>query len=50
MIALGATQLFWQASNVDLDRPADCLAKFKSNRLFGWLVLAGLVGGRLMSN
>ena len=50
MIALGATQLFWQASGVDLDRPADCLAKFKSNRLFGWLVLAGLVGGRLMSN
>ncbi len=47
MLALGAIQLFWQAAYVDLDRPADCLAKFKSNRLFGWLVLAGVVGGRL---
>ena len=31
-------------ARVDLDDPIDCLAKFKSNRLFGWLILAGLLG------
>ena len=42
-LAAGALQLAWQAWRVDLDDPADCLRKFKSNRLFGWIVLAGLV-------
>jgi len=41
-LALGAAQLAWQVVRVDLDDPADCLAKFKANRLFGWLILAGL--------
>ena len=27
-----ALQLFWQAARVDIDDPADCLAKFRSNR------------------
>ncbi len=31
-------QLGWQAARVDIDDPADCLAKFKSNRLTGWLL------------
>ena len=43
-LALAAVQLAWQAARVSLDNPADCLKKFKSNRLFGWLVLAGLIG------
>jgi 4-hydroxybenzoate polyprenyltransferase len=42
-LAAGALQLAWQAWRVDLDDPADCLRKFKSNRLFGWIVLAGLI-------
>ncbi|HEX6979139.1 MAG TPA: 4-hydroxybenzoate octaprenyltransferase [Alphaproteobacteria bacterium] len=46
-VAAGAAQLVWQAADVDLDHPADCLAKFKSNRVFGWLVLAGIVAGHL---
>ena len=46
-LAAGAAQLLWQAVTVDLDQPADCLAKFKSNRVFGWLILAGLVAGHL---
>ncbi len=42
----GATaQAAWQAYDIDLDDPQDCLVKFKSNRLFGWLVLAGIVFG-----
>jgi 4-hydroxybenzoate polyprenyltransferase len=47
LLAAGGAQLWWQAARVALDRPADCLAKFKSNRLFGWIVLAGLVAGQL---
>jgi 4-hydroxybenzoate polyprenyltransferase len=40
-------QLAWQAARVDIDDPADCLRKFRSSRLVGWLVLAGIVGGHL---
>ena len=41
-------QLLWQAARVDIDRPADCLAKFRSNRVVGWLMLAGIVAGHLI--
>jgi 4-hydroxybenzoate polyprenyltransferase len=47
LLAAAAAQLLWQAADVKLDDPADCLAKFKSNRLAGWLVLAGIVAGQL---
>ena len=46
--ALAATQLAWQAAAVDTGDPIDCLAKFRSNRLIGWLVLAGIIAGRLV--
>ncbi len=41
-LAAGAAQLAWQARTVSLDNPEDCLAKFRSNRLFAWLVLTGM--------
>lgn len=41
-LALAGLQLLWQVSTIDLDDPDDCLAKFKSNRLFGWLVLGAI--------
>jgi 4-hydroxybenzoate polyprenyltransferase len=41
-LGLGALQLGWQAARIEMDNPADCLRKFKSNRLFGWLLLSGL--------
>ena len=44
-LAAGAVQLLWQVRDLDMDDPADCLAKFKSNRLFGWLFLAGIMAG-----
>lgn len=46
-LALGAAQLAWQAAGVDFDEPKDCLAKFRSNQMFGFIVLAGIVLGRL---
>jgi 4-hydroxybenzoate polyprenyltransferase len=41
-LALGAVQLAWQVADVSLDDSADCLVKFKSNRYFGWILVAGL--------
>ena len=46
--ALAFAQLLWQALRVDIDDPHDCLAKFRSNRLFGWLVLAALIAGQVV--
>jgi 4-hydroxybenzoate polyprenyltransferase len=46
-LALTAAQLAWQAARVDIHDPADCLAKFKSNRLTGWLMLVGIVAAHV---
>jgi 4-hydroxybenzoate polyprenyltransferase len=43
-----ALHLFWQVLTVDLDDPADCLAKFRSNCWIGWILLIGIVGGQLL--
>ena len=43
-----AAHLIWQLMTVDLDDAKDCLAKFKSNRFIGWILLAGLIAGRLV--
>ncbi len=47
VLAIAAAQLGWQALRVDIDDPKDCLAKFKSNRQFGWIVLAGIIAGQV---
>lgn len=44
-LAYAAFQLARQAATVDLDDPADCLTKFKSNRYAGLLVLAAMLAG-----
>jgi 4-hydroxybenzoate polyprenyltransferase len=46
-LAAAAAQLLWQAARVDTDNPSDCLAKFRSNRVVGWLMFAGIAGGHL---
>lgn len=46
-LAGAAVQLGWQAARVDIDDPADCLVKFRSNRAVGWLLLAAIVAGHL---
>ncbi len=48
-LAAGAAQLAWQVIDVDLDDAADCLVKFKSNRYFGWILLAGLFADLLLA-
>jgi 4-hydroxybenzoate polyprenyltransferase len=47
-LAAAALQLLWQAARVDTEAPLDCLAKFRSNRLVGWLLLAGIVAGHFL--
>ncbi len=47
-LAAAALHLAWQAARVDIDAPADCLAKFRSNRTVGWLMLAGVVAGHVL--
>ena len=42
-LALATFQMVWQVADVDLDAPKDCLAKFRSNRLVGWMLLAAIV-------
>ncbi len=46
-LVAATAQLAWQAGRVDIDDAKDCLAKFKSNRLFSWIVLGGIVAGQL---
>ena len=46
-LAAATAQLAWQAGRVDIDDAKDCLAKFKSNRLFSWILLGGIVAGQL---
>jgi 4-hydroxybenzoate polyprenyltransferase len=45
VLALAAIHLIWQASKVNIDDPADCLAMFKSNRMFGLILLCGIIAG-----
>ena len=46
-LAAAAAQLLWQAARVDTEDAADCLGKFRSNRVVGWLMFAGIVAGHL---
>ncbi len=47
-LALAAVQLLWQAATVDTEDGADCLAKFRSNRLVGWALLLGIVAAHVV--
>ena len=44
-IAAVALHFLWQVADLKMDTPTDCLAKFKSNRITGWLLLAGILAG-----
>lgn len=48
-LGLAAGHAIWQAGMVDLEDAGDCLAKFKSNRDLGLIVLAGLIFARVGS-
>lgn len=50
LLVPATAQLLWQAQDVKTEVPTDCLIKFKSNRYFGWLVLAAIVLGQIVAN
>ncbi|MBU8874502.1 4-hydroxybenzoate octaprenyltransferase [Reyranella sp. MMS21-HV4-11] len=47
LLACIAAHFVWQIALLKPHDPADCLMRFKSNRLVGWLMLAALVADRL---
>lgn len=48
-LALAAAQLAWQVVTLDTSNAGNCLARFKSNRLIGWLLFGGLVADMAFS-
>jgi MFS family permease len=42
-LALGTAQLGWQVVTLRSDEPANCLARFRSNRFYGWILFGGLL-------
>ena len=48
-LAVAGLHLTWQVRSLDLDNAKVCLARFKSNRDFGLIVLAAIIAGRLLS-
>jgi 4-hydroxybenzoate polyprenyltransferase len=46
--AAALVQMLWQAASVATDDPLDCLAKFRSNRWVGWLILISITAGHLV--
>ena len=49
LLAAAWLQSIWQVSDLEMDDSTDCLTKFKSNRVFGFLVLAGIVAGKVFA-
>jgi 4-hydroxybenzoate polyprenyltransferase len=47
-LAVVTAHLAWQVATVKPHDPADCLHKFRANRFVGWLLLAGILAGRLV--
>jgi 4-hydroxybenzoate polyprenyltransferase len=41
-LAAAAAQLAWQVATLNTDDAGNCLARFKSNQLVGWTLLAGM--------
>ena len=48
-LAGAGLQLSWQVRGLRIDDPSDCLARFRSNRWIGWILLAGILAARLAS-
>jgi 4-hydroxybenzoate polyprenyltransferase len=48
-LALAALQLAWQVRTLAIDDPANCLARFKSNQIVGWLLLGGLAADMVLN-
>lgn len=41
-------QLWWQIRTLDIDDSANCLEIFRSNRVFGWILMLAIVAGKIV--
>jgi len=48
-IAIAAGHAYWQLKQLDINNPDNCLKLFRSNRNFGLIIFAGIVGDNLVS-
>ncbi|MCQ0987836.1 4-hydroxybenzoate octaprenyltransferase [Jiella marina] len=48
-LAIGGVQMIWQIGTLDIDDADQCLALFKSNTVFGWIIFFGLIFSALWS-
>ena len=46
LLVVAAVQLMWQAATINTVDATDCLAKFRANRWFAWLLLAAILAGQ----
>ena len=46
-LCCATSQALWQIKTLIITSPNDCLAKFKSNRLFSWFFLGGIIASRI---
>jgi len=46
-LAIAAGQMIWQITDLDIDSPADCLSKFRSNHPFGLIVFIAIIAGQV---
>lgn len=46
-LSFTAAHLVWQIRKLDIHNPQNCLALFKSNKWFGWILLATILLGKL---
>ena len=49
LLAAGA-HMWRQIRDLDIDDPDQCLALFRSNKVLGWLVYLGLLGGAIWAS
>ncbi len=47
LLLIAGGHLAWQVARVDIGNPGDCLMRFKSNRTFGFVVLAAIIAGHI---
>jgi 4-hydroxybenzoate polyprenyltransferase len=47
-VMAGAAHQTWQLSTAKLNDPADCMAKFVSNKWYGAMIYAGIIGNQLL--
>jgi 4-hydroxybenzoate polyprenyltransferase len=46
---LGSLQLVWQIKSINITDPKNCLSRFKSNRNFGLIIMAGIIAAQTSS-